>query len=278
MARKTLTRLAMKGSNSENLNIHIVMVISDGTGVTGERVVRAALTQFDSDAVIVQRIQKVRDTARIVEAIEEAAAKDALVLYSLVSPEHRRMLIHEARRLHVHTIDLLGPILRRLADVLDVSPRAEPGLFHQLDREYFLRIEAIDFAIKPMTSLTKWGGRLVLVASHGRRDATVDAPRVSGWNIANVPIVLGIEPRKIFSLPQRSSHSPPFWLGGRREIRRWVATWRSFRFSSHRGGARLVPWDRRAGRMGRRCFQKQSVGARSSRYCRSPLPHIQARL
>jgi len=204
-----------------------VIVISDGTGVTGERVVRAALTQFDSESVIVRRISKVRDATMIVAAIEEAARSQALVVYSLVSPEDRKTLIHESRRHHLHTIDLLGPILRRLSDVLDASPRAEPGLFHQLDREYFSRIEAIDFAIKHddgrRTDDLDAADLVLVGVSRTSKTPLSMFLAYRGWNIANVPIVLGISPPpELFLLPREkvvALTARPSWLEGIRRER-----------------------------------------------------------
>ncbi len=45
-------------------------------------------------------------------------------------------------------MDILGPVLTRFSDILEISPLAQPGLFHQLDQAYFKRIEAVDYTIK----------------------------------------------------------------------------------------------------------------------------------
>jgi [pyruvate, water dikinase]-phosphate phosphotransferase / [pyruvate, water dikinase] kinase len=217
----------MEDAEPRGAQPHVVLVISDGTGVTGERVVRAALTQFDSDAVVVERIQGVRDEQRIVESIEGAARRDALVLYSLVSPDHRRTLIHEARRNHVFAVDLLGPILRRLSDVLDASPRAKPGLFHQLDEEYFKRIETVDFAIKHddgRMSHDVGSADLVLVGvSRTSKTPVSMLLAYRGWNVANVPIVLNIDPpEELFTVPRNkviAVTARPTWLEGVRRER-----------------------------------------------------------
>jgi [pyruvate, water dikinase]-phosphate phosphotransferase / [pyruvate, water dikinase] kinase len=138
----------MNESTREAGQAHLVLVVSDGTGVTGERVVHAAATQFDPASIEVERIPEVRTAGQVTAAIEEAATRGATVLFSLVSADLRRHLLHESRRHHVSTIDLLGPILHRLSDVLEVSPRAEAGIFRQLDEQYFRRIETIDFAVQ----------------------------------------------------------------------------------------------------------------------------------
>lgn len=206
---------------------HVVFVVSDGTGITGERVVQAAMTQFDRKRIVTERIPEVRDTARIKAAIAKAARRKATVLYSIVSPDQRRVLLHEARRHDIETIDLLGPLLRRLSEVLAVSPRAEPGIFHQLDEEYFHRTDAIDFAVKHDD------GRLpgdlpaadLVIVGVSRTSKTPLSMYLShrGWRIANVPIVLGIDPpAELMSLPSSkvvALTARPTWLEGIRQKR-----------------------------------------------------------
>ena len=204
---------------------HLVLVVSDGTGITGERVVRAAVTQFDLAAVEVERIPEVRDPEAVRLAIEQAAGSHATVLFSLVSAELRRLLLQEARRRHVSTIDLLGPILHRLSDVLEASPRAEAGIFRQLDEEYFRRIETIDFAVQHDDGRAIQDLRtadLVLVGiSRTSKTPLSMFLAYRGWRVANVPVVLGIPaPEEIFSLDRSkvvALYARPLWI---EEIRR----------------------------------------------------------
>jgi hypothetical protein len=211
---------------------HHVIVVSDGTGVTGERVVQAAMTQFDIDTVTVERIAEVRDPDRIRAALALAAEKRATVLYSLVAVEHRLLLLQEARRLGIWTIDLLGPLLLRLSGALAASPRAEAGLFRHIDEEYFRRIDAMDFTVKHDDGkrVEEIGqADLVLVGvSRSCKTPLSIFLGYRGWHVANVPIVLGlaapaelfaIDPRKVIALSARSE-----WLCGvRRERSRRMA-------------------------------------------------------
>jgi regulator of PEP synthase PpsR (kinase-PPPase family) len=187
---------------------HPVLVVSDGTGITGERVVRAALTQFETESIEVERIPNTRDSDAITKAVIQAAERRATILFSLVSPEHRRHLLEEARRHHVETIDLLGPILGRLSEVLQTSPHMKPGIFHQLDEEYFRRTEAIAFAVKhdDGRSIQEIDlAHLVLVGvSRTTKTPLSMLLAYRGWRVANVPIIGGMEPPgELFRLPKR---------------------------------------------------------------------------
>jgi regulator of PEP synthase PpsR (kinase-PPPase family) len=249
---------------------HPVLVVSDGTGITGERVVRAALTQFEPESIEIERIAEVRDNESIIGAVVEAANRRATILFSLVSPDHRRRLLEEARRLHVGTIDLLGPILGRLSEVLKVSPQSEPGLFHQLDEEYFRRTEAIAFAVKHddgrMIHEIDMAHLVLVGVSRTTKTPLSMLLAYRGWRVANVPIVQGFEPpRELFSLSPRKvvglTASAGWLVDVRRERARRMArgvtipydepahireelTW--FRTIVDRGGWRVVDVTRKA--------------------------------
>lgn len=175
-----------------------IYVVSDATGSTGETVVRAALTQFQSSDVIVYRIPGVRTSQRVREVVEEASRTGGIIVYTMVSSECRQAMLAEGRQQNVDTIDLLGPLLTRLTDLLDISPLAQPGLFRQLDEAYFKRIAAVEFAVrhddgKNSDELNQADIVLVGVSRTGKTPLSVYLA-YRGWMVANVPIVPAINP------------------------------------------------------------------------------------
>jgi regulator of PEP synthase PpsR (kinase-PPPase family) len=42
----------------------------------------------------------------------------------------------------------MGPMLQAYIDTFDDAPKRQPGLLHELDEDYFRKIEAIEFAVK----------------------------------------------------------------------------------------------------------------------------------
>jgi len=187
---------------------HIVFVVSDATGTTGERVVRAALMQFATARVLVERVPEVRTTEQVREVVQAAAKRGGTIVHTLVSAELRQAMLNEGRARHVMTIDLMGPLLTRLSDVLEVSPLAHPGLFEQLDEGYFQRIDAINFTVahddgrKPQDlSLAD-----VVLVGVSRTCKTPISIYLSyrGWRVANVPLLLGMEPApQLFAADRR---------------------------------------------------------------------------
>ncbi len=182
---------------------HIVFAVSDGTGITAERVLRAALTQFDVP-VEVRRIGEVRTVERVREVVREAAAQRALIVHTLVTPELREAMFEEGRRHHVHTLDLMGPLLERLTDLVGVAPLAQPGLYRMED--FNRRIEAVDFALRHddgrnADELTHAEIVLVGVSRTGKTPLSIYLA-YRGWLVGNVPIVMEVNPPPVlFRLP-----------------------------------------------------------------------------
>jgi len=111
-------------------------------------VAKAACIQFNSGRSEIVRIPYVQDEEHLLQALEEAAAKDAIVAYTLVIPALREQLIKFAADNNIVTVDVLGPMMEAIGKVSHLTPQYEPGLLHKLDEEYFHRVEAIEFAVK----------------------------------------------------------------------------------------------------------------------------------
>ncbi len=125
-----------------------VFVVSDSTGSTVERLLRAAILQFIDADVDIQKRTEIRTPRQVRSVVEEAAAKKAIILHTLVSDELRRLILTESRRQEVDSLDVIGPVLERLARHLHLSPQEKPGLFRQLAEARSREIEAVDFAFR----------------------------------------------------------------------------------------------------------------------------------
>ena len=185
-----------------------IFAVSDATGKTAARVLKAALLQFDSEFVEVIQYGEVRSVDRIREICDEAAREGGFVVHTLVSENLRLHMLDEGRKFNVPTIDLMGPLLIRLANWFESQPKAQPGLFHVIDAEYDRRIEAVEFTVKhddgrrtPELHLAD-----IVLVGVSRTSKTPLSMYLAhrGWKVANIPLVLGVEPPpNLFSLPKR---------------------------------------------------------------------------
>ena len=185
-----------------------VYVVSDATGQTAQGVMRAALTQFDASKVEIHRYGGVRTASQIRSIVAEASQTGGFVVHTLVSAEMRRTVLTEGRAANVPTIDLMGPLLARLSDLLATKPRAEPGLFQTFDTAYLQRIEAIDFTVRhdDGRNIQDLERAEIVLVGVSRTSKTPLSIYLSyrGWKVANIPLALGVEPPdRLFQLPRR---------------------------------------------------------------------------
>src|SRR5699024_2422486 len=127
-----------------------VFVLSDSVGETAELVMKAGLSQFTNRDYKIQRVPYVDNKLIIDETIEMVKEEDsALIAFTLVDPELREYINRQARELNnIEVIDIMGPMLDAMDRVFMADPRLEPGLVYKLDKDYFKRIEAIEFAVR----------------------------------------------------------------------------------------------------------------------------------
>ncbi len=197
----------------KSAKLYTIYVVSDATGKTGWRVVQAALLQFDTSNATIERIGGVQDEEAVRAVVARASSTGGLVVHTLVSPRLRRVILDAGRRQGIITIDLLGPLLTRLTEALQISPKAVPGLFEQLDDEYFARIDAIEYTVKHDDGRNPEDLRdadLVLtgVSRTGKTPLSIFLA-YRGWRVANIPIIhrmnpppqlFKIDPRRVVAL------------------------------------------------------------------------------
>ena len=104
--------------------------------------------------------------------------------------------------------NVMGPVLTRLADLLELSPISKPGLFRELNKDYFRRIEAIDFTVKhdDGAGLSTIGNADIILVGVSRASKTPLSVYLSyrGWKVANVPIILDVPiPDELKTVDQR---------------------------------------------------------------------------
>ncbi len=173
-----------------------IFIVSDATGHTAEMVVRAALAQFRGADAPVQIEAQVRHLEDVRRAVKDAAKAGGLIVHTLVSPDMRAHILTEGRARQVPTIDLLGPLLLRLEDLLALQPLATPGLFRDEDAEYRRRFDVMDFTVRHDDGQDPHGmlhADLVLVGvSRTSKTPLSMFLALRGLRVANVPIVQGL--------------------------------------------------------------------------------------
>lgn len=185
-----------------------IYVLSDSTGETAERVIRAALSQFYEDDVRVHRLFKVSTQADVQQALSIALTNPGLVVYTLVDPLLSEAVERVAEECSLNTVDLLSPLIYSLSRYLGSSSRQKPGLLHRIDTDYYRRVEAVNFTVKhddgqETRYLHKADLVLVGVSRSSKTPLSMYLAH-KGFKVANVPLVFGIDPpEELFEIEQK---------------------------------------------------------------------------
>jgi len=184
----------------------LIYVVSDSIGETAEFVVRAAASQFAAHLIQTEKYPYIEETAEIDEIIESAKESRALIVFTLVVPELKQHMIERAAAANVPVIDVMGPIMGALQQILQATPTGKPGLVRRLDEEYFRKVDAIEFAVKYDDGRDPRGllrADVVLIGV-SRTSKTPLSMYLANkrLKVANVPLVPEVEPpEELFQLP-----------------------------------------------------------------------------
>lgn len=175
-----------------------IFIVSDGIGTTAQAAVEAALVQFPGVDFDVRRYPGVRTREQVLEVVEEAARVDGIIVHTIVIVEVRRLLLRECRQRLIDHVDLLGPLLGQISQKIGKRPLLRPGVARGIDAEYFHRVDAIQYAVRHddgqgLDTLDEADIVLVGVSRTSKTPLSVYLS-MSGWKVANVPIVLGVPP------------------------------------------------------------------------------------
>lgn len=180
-----------------------VIVVSDGTGRTAQQALNAALTQFPGTEIKVIVHSDVTSAREVRKIVTEARKTGAFIVHTLVTDSLRELIIRESHRNNVETIDLMGPLLSRLSSHFIHEPSQQPGLFNKLNKDYFQRIDAMQFAFNhddgQRTESLKEADVILLGVSRTFKTPLSIYLAYKGWFAANVPIIIGIEPPAILN-------------------------------------------------------------------------------
>ncbi|MBT8380731.1 MAG: kinase/pyrophosphorylase, partial [Ignavibacteria bacterium] len=134
-------------------------------------------------------------------------------VHTLVTDKLRDLMRRCGREYNVDTIDLIGGLLSQLSQKFALSPAEKPGLFGQINKSYFRRIETMEFAFRhddgQRTNELKKAEIVLLGVSRTFKTPLSIYLAFKEWFVGNVPIVMGeelpqiiykIHPSKIFCL------------------------------------------------------------------------------
>jgi len=185
-----------------------IYIVSGASGASGEQLVHTVLAQFPTVAVPVKMVTHVRQVEQVIKVVNDARATGGTIVHTMVDDALRHRLIALCQETGVKAIDLVGDLYEWLIEVAQQKPAGIPGLYRQLHKAYFDRVEAIEFSMshddgqKPH-ELGKAEIILTGVSRVGKTPLSMYLA-VLGWKVANIPLVKGIEPpAELFQVDRR---------------------------------------------------------------------------
>lgn len=170
-------------------------LISDSTGETVSSVARAALAQFDGIDVIEHNWSLVRSRTQIEKLLVAIKEHRGMVLYTLVKPELEETLRKSCLSMSVPCVPVLEPVIEALGEFLTRTVQHRPGRQHELDEEYFQRIEAMQFVLshddgQALHDIDSADVILTGVSRTSKTPTCVYLANRGGLKAANVPFIV----------------------------------------------------------------------------------------
>ena len=188
----------------EGISVHIV---SDSLGETGEMVARAVVSQFAPDDFRIELLPRITAPEQLREEVRSHCGSSCIFLYTLVNEGLRaemEVLCDEG----VNGVDLLGPAVSMLERVTGKRPSGRAGAVHDIDREYFARIAAMEFAVshddgRNPEALAEADVVLIGVSRSSKTPLCMYLA-YKGIRAANVPLAPHVEPpQELFEIDPR---------------------------------------------------------------------------
>ena len=175
-----------------------IYIVSGGVGASGEQLVQTVLAQFPGKAVPVFTLGNTRQMEQVENIVQQAHETGGMIVHTLVDSRLRAGLIRLAQEHCVPEIDLVGSLLNQLESVLGIPPAEQAGLYRKLHQDYFERVGAIEYTMAhdDGRNPSEWVQAEIVIAGVSRSGKTPLSLYLSvlGWKVANVPIIMGVEP------------------------------------------------------------------------------------
>lgn len=178
----------------------VIYVLSDSIGETAEQVARAAAAQFRISKEQIKRIPYINSKDAIDKVINEVKEYNSIIMYTLIMPELKEYLEDTAKENSINCVDIMGPAIEAISFMTNKKPIFVPGIIRQLDKEYFKKVEAVEFAVKyddgKETKGIKKADAVIIGVSRTSKTPLCMYLANKYIKVANVPLAPEVKPPK----------------------------------------------------------------------------------
>jgi len=129
-------------------NTYEIYLISDSTGETLDRIFLALKAQFKNINYKVNSCSFTRTENQILKILKNAKKdKNSVILYTIVDNDLAKYLANTCSKEKIPCFGVLGNLILNFSKILNQKASHEPSGQHELNDEYYKRIEAIQFTM-----------------------------------------------------------------------------------------------------------------------------------
>ena len=174
--------------------IYQVYQVSDSTGETLDRIFLAIKAQFSNFECKTIHYSFTRTENQINKIITKCnSEQNVIILYTIVDGSLAKYLITKCRKNNIPCFEVLGNLITSFAKLLKQEASHKPSGQHILGKDYYNRIEAIQFTMshddgKIISDLDKSDVILVGVSRTSKTPTSIYLAN-RGYKVTNIPII-----------------------------------------------------------------------------------------
>ena len=175
-------------------NLHQIYLVSDSTGETIDRIFMALKAQFSNVEYESNHFSFTRTENQILKILEDAKKKrNPIILYTIVNSKLAKFLADQSIKKNIPCFGVLGDLILNFSKILNQKATHEPSGQHALNKEYYDRIEAIQFTMNHddgnQTDDIEKSDIILLGVSRTSKTPTSIYLANRGYKTSNIPIV-----------------------------------------------------------------------------------------
>ena len=170
-----------------------IYVVSDSIGATALSLAQAVTVQFPKTKFEIKRFPFIT-TLSILQGILNSAKRDhAFIIHTFITKDLTEHTNEFCTANNLNHYDAVGDLLTELEKQTNEKPLRKPGINHETDKDYFKKIEAIEFAVnyddgKDPSGFTKADIVLLGVSRTSKTPLSLYLANL-GYKVANLPLV-----------------------------------------------------------------------------------------
>jgi [pyruvate, water dikinase]-phosphate phosphotransferase / [pyruvate, water dikinase] kinase len=185
-----------------------IYLISDSTGETLDRIFLALKAQFKNIEYKVHSYSFTRTENQILKILDDAKKNDnSVILYTVVDNNLAKYLANKSSKKKIPCFGVLGNLILNFSKILNQQASHVPSGQHELNEEYYERIEAIQFTMNHddgnlINDIEKSDIVLIGVSRTSKTPTSIYLAN-KGFKTSNIPLVNENSlPKKLKDNPQ----------------------------------------------------------------------------